>query len=215
MGANEAYNLEMMNYSEHIGYVFGAELQFRLASAVRLATTMGQQPLDLPVEWSHGKHKVEYKEVALREDQAEIAAAALHHSATYLMAVAMKDAIRAARPDPKNDSNPDVVGAYQIARLIRNAFAHSPFNPIWSIDSDCRDRAFAVTDIIALDATGLQGAAFDWRHYGGPLALLRLSQFVRFEILGDTSTKPSDRVVPDPSQVYYQQGSLILRKIGD
>ena len=72
-----------------------------------------------------------------------------------------------------------------------------------------------VGDIIALDTTGLQGTPFDWRHYGGPLALLRLCQFVRFEILGDTSTRPSNRMVDDPKISYYQQGNLIFRKLDD
>src|SRR5436309_958401 len=83
----------------HIDLLFTAELQFRLASAVRLAVTMDNQPLDLPVEWSHGKHNVNYKEVTLRKDQADFAAWNMHRSATFLMAVAMKDAIKAAVPD--------------------------------------------------------------------------------------------------------------------
>jgi class 3 adenylate cyclase len=43
------------------------------------------------------------------------------------MAVAMKDAILAVVPDPKTFTDADVRAAYQIARLIRNAFAHAPF----------------------------------------------------------------------------------------
>lgn len=54
----------MTDTDTHIGLLFAAELQFRLASAARLAVTMGSQPLDLPMEWSHGKHKVRYEEVA-------------------------------------------------------------------------------------------------------------------------------------------------------
>lgn len=52
---------------------------------------------------------------------------------------------------------------------------------------------------------------FDWRHYGGPLALLRLSQFVRAEILKDAEA-PSP-VIPMPQEVYMQQGNLILKKV--
>lgn len=197
----------------HIGLLFAAELQFRLASAVRLASTMGNQPLDLPMEWSHGKHKVRYEEVALRQDQGDFAACVMQRSATYLMAVAVKDAIRIAVNDPKNSADPNVKGAYQISRLIRNAFAHSPFAPVWSIDPDCRSRRFEVANIISLDTTDLQGAPFDWRHYGGPLALLRMCRFVRFEILKDT--KRARQIVPLPRDIYYQQGNLILKRIGD
>ena len=195
----------------HIDLLFTAELQFRLASAVRLAVTMGNQPLDLPQEWSHGKHKVTYSEVALRQDQADFAAWSMHRSATFLMAVAIKDAIKAAVPDPKNVTDSDVQAAYQISRLIRNAFAHSPFNPVWSIDPDCRNRVFEVSGVVSLDTTDLQGVAFNWRPYGGPLAMLRLCRYVRFEILKDP--KRTRETIPISKNIYYQQGSLILEQI--
>jgi hypothetical protein len=134
----------MSDRQRHVGQLFTAELQFRLASAVRLAVTGKQQPLDLPIEWTHGQHRVRYEEIALRQDQADYAAFFLHRSATYLMAVAMKDAIRAVAPDPKASLDANLRAAYQIARLIRNAFAHGPFSPTWSIDNDCRDTIFAI-----------------------------------------------------------------------
>jgi hypothetical protein len=125
----------------------------------------------------------------------------------------MKDAIRAVVPDPKASTDAAVRSAYQIARLIRNAFAHAPFSPTWSIDPDCRDKVFAVPDVITLDTTGLHGAAFDWRHYGGPLALFRLCRFVRIEILQDEATPR--KVVPIPGAVIHQIGDLILTKVDE
>ncbi len=203
----------MSDRETHIQNLFTAELQFRLASAVRLAVTGNRQPLDLPMEWTHGQHRVRYEEIALRQDQADYAACFLHRSTTYLMAVAMKDAIRAVVPDPKSSSDSNVRAAYQIARLIRNAFAHAPFSPTWSIDPDCRGTTFAVADLIALDTTGLHGTTFDWRHYGGLLALFRLCRFVRTEILKDQA--PARKVVPIPGRVIYQQGDLILEKVDE
>ncbi len=201
----------MIDVAIHIDLLFTAELQFRLASAVRLAVTMDNQPLDLPVEWSHGKHNVNYKEVTLRKDQADFTAWNMHRSATFLMAVAMKDAIKTAVPDPRNATNSDVQAAYEISRLIRNAFAHSPFNPVWSIDPYCRNRVFEVRDVVSLDTTDLQGVAFNWRPYGGPLAMLRLCRYVRFEILKDP--KRTKRIIPIAKNIYYQQGSLILEQV--
>lgn len=58
----------MSEIEKHIEHLFAAELQFRLASAVRLATTLKTQPLDLPMEWTHGEHRVKYGEIALRQD---------------------------------------------------------------------------------------------------------------------------------------------------
>ena len=203
----------MSEREKHIGQLFTAELQFRFASAVRLATTLKVQPLDLPIEWTHGQHRVKYEEIALRPDQAEYAATFLHRSSTFLMAVAMKDVIRAVVPDPKNSIDPHVQAAYQIARLVRNAFAHAPFSPTWSIDPDCRAKIFAVADIITLDTTNLHGTAFDWHHYGGPLALFRLCRFVRLQILKDQPTPP--KLVPIPGSAIYQQGDLILKKVDE
>jgi hypothetical protein len=201
----------MTEREDHIGRLFTAELQFRLASAVRLATTQNVQPLDIPLEWKHGGQSVKYAEMALRQDQADYAAFFLHRSATYLMAVAVKDAIGATVSDPKASSDIKVRDAYQIGRLLRNAFAHAPFSPTWRIDDDCKNRTFVVPDVISLDTTGLHGTAFDWRHYGGPLALLRLCQFVRTEILGDAPTPR--RVIPIPQSVVCQIGDLVLVKV--
>jgi hypothetical protein len=182
-----------------------------LATAVRLAVTGNRQPLDLPMEWTHGQHRVHYEEIALRQDQADYAAAFLHRSTTYLMAVAMKDAVRVAAPNPKASPFPDVRDAYQIARLIRNAFAHAPFSPTWSIDLDCRDTTFAIAGLIELNTTGLHGTPSDWRHYGGPLALFRLCRFVRTEILKDQP--PARKIVPIAGRIIRQQGDLILEEV--
>lgn len=198
----------MPERQKHIDQLFTAELQFRLASAVRLATTLKVQPLDLPMEWTHGQHQVKYEEIALRPDQADYAACFLHRSGTFLMAVAMKDAIRAVVSDPKSSTDLNVRAAYQVARLIRNAFAHAPFSPTWSIDLDCRDKVFAIPNVITIDTTGLHGTSFDWHHYGGPLALFRLCRFVRTQILKDHPTPR--KLVPVPDKVIYQQGNLIL-----
>lgn len=124
------------------------------------------------------------------------------------MAAQIREAIIDAVPNAKQHHDPEIQAAYQIARLIRNAFAHHPLYPTWSIDEDCRNRTFNVRDIISLDTTPLNSKRLDWRDYGGPLALLRLSQFVRYQILGDNS-KSVRRALP-PSIKYYQQGSLLL-----
>lgn len=203
----------MSEREKHIRQLLTAELQFRLASAVRIATTMEVQPLDLPIEWTHGQHRVTYEEIALRQDQADYAACYLQRSATYLMAVAIKDAIRTVEPDPKNSTDSNIRAAYQIARLIRNAFAHAPFSPTWSIDPDCRNQVFAIPGVIALDTTNIHGIVFDWRHYGGLLAMFRFCRFVRTQILKE-EVAPR-KVVPIPQERYIQQGDLILRKVNE
>ena len=94
---------------------------------------------------------------------------------------------------------------------ICNAFAHSPFAPKWIIDNGLRDTVFTVRDIIEFNTAGLHETPYDWRHYGGLLALYRLCRFVRFEILKDpvTPRKP----FPMPAKVLFQQGDLIMQAI--
>jgi len=229
----------MSDCEKHIQLLSTAGLQFRLASAVRLATTLQVQPLDLPIEWTHGQHCVRYEEIALRQDQADYAAFFLHRSTTFTMAVAIKDAIEVVVPElPKavkkakknidlairkviqavevklwKASDDDVVTAYHIARLIRNAHSHAPFAPIWMVNAELQDKVFAIPDVVSLDTTGLHRSPFDWRHYGGPLAMFRFCSFFRIQILGD---EPSSRkVVPIPRNVISQQGNLILKKIDE
>ncbi len=198
---------------KHLEYLRAAEGQFRLSTAARLALTVGHQPLDLPIQWSHGRHVVNYSEIALSKEEADFAAWNLQRSATFLMASAALEAIRGTIENPKSNHDARVVNAYQIARMIRNAFSHSPFNPVWNIDQDCRDKRFELPNVIHLDCTGLHGKPFDWRHYGGPLAILMLSKFVRRDLLGDT--KEPEQVIPMPQRVYHQQGDLILIKVDE
>lgn len=229
----------MSESERHIQYLYAAEIQFRLASAVRLATSMNRQPLDLPMEWIHGQHRVRYEEIALQQDQADYAAFLLHRSATYTMAVAIKDAIEVVAPGlPKavrkassdivrairdtiqgvkakswTCSDEDVITAYHIARLIRNAYAHAPFTPMWMVHPQLRDSAFAIPDVIQLNTKGLHRTPFDWRHYGGPLAMFRFCRFVRVKVLGDLPTLR--KAVPIPDNEMYQQGDLILQKVDE
>ena len=146
-----------MPLQPQIDALFAAGLQFRLASAVRLASSVGTQPLDLPGEWTHGEHRVRYEEVALREDQGDFAAWCVHRTATYMLAMTAKDAIRVAVQDPKNSPDSRIRSAYQISRLLRNAFAHSSFDPVSSVDADCQNEIFEVPGIIRLDTSGLNG----------------------------------------------------------
>lgn len=221
----------------HIKYLFDAELQFRLASAIRIAVTNGRQPLDFPQIWTHGKHSVDYDEVSLRQDQAEYAAAIIQHSATLTMAIAVKDAIESVIPGlskavKKNGNNiiqavnneiintkdkrwliPDhqVGTVYHVSRLIRNAYAHAPFSPKWMIQDGLDQMIFTIPDVVDFRTHGLNGLDFDWRHYGGLLVLYKLCRFTRFKILNDQYSPREN--IPIPQRILYQQGNLILEQV--
>jgi len=197
---------------QHLNRLKLAEQQFRLACTVNLAVTNDVQTLDVPVIWTFGRHKVSYEDFGLRKDQAEGAASQLEMTATFVIAAAIRDAIVALFENPKSHTDQRVVAAYQISRMIRNAFAHSMIYPRWSIDNDCRDLVFEIADIIKLDTRGLSDQPLDWRHYGGPLAMFQFGRFVRLDLLGD-QIDPNRQKPPYPTVENYQQGRLVMRKI--
>jgi hypothetical protein len=159
------------------------ELQFRLAVVVRNTVLLESFPLTAPILWSYGKHKVSKKEMELTSEEADKAAHYLKQTATYLMAITIIEALKNNFQDLKNNENKNIVAAYQISRLVRNAFAHSPIKPVWRIDKDCQQMEFTIQDVISLKTKELNEQPFNWRDYGGPLAIFKLSQYVRLQLL--------------------------------
>ena len=208
----------MNNADVQIQMLRAAELQFRLACTVWCATTNGTQPLDLPSVWTFGKYSIESHEMALTPEGASFAAQCLERSTTYLLAVQIKEALtewtnHKAREHPQLE----VRFAFEIARLIRNGFAHHPMRPVWNIDEPCESKVYSVDGVITLDTTHLDGRPFEWQDYGGPIALLRLSEFVRTKILGDQGAFGSSRnrdSILNPTSESIRQGAILLNKLG-
>lgn len=206
--------LAMGSKEKCINQIKLAEHQFRLACTVHLAVLNAVQTLDVPLEWTFGKHRVSYQDFGLRSDQAPLAAHALEETAMLVLASAIRDAITVLFPNPKAHTNPQVVAAYQISRIIRNAFAHSVVDPVWSIDADCIDKTFAIDGVISLCTADLHGKRIGWPDYGGPLAIFHFGRFVR-EVLLQDPVDP-DRKKPDhPSIPIYQMGQMIIRKVDE
>lgn len=199
---------------KHLSRLKVAEHQFRLACTVNLATTLGVQTLDVPVVWSYGRHQVSFEEFGLRVDQAEFAASQLEMTATFVIAAAIRDAVLALFTNAKNHHDPNVVCAYQISRIIRNAFSHSMTNPVWSIDADCRNKSYEIGEVIKLDTSVLHAQPVEWRHYGGPLAMFKFGRFVRINLLKD-QMDPNREKPPFPKNEIYQQGRLVIRKMDE
>jgi hypothetical protein len=97
----------------------------------------------------------------------------------------MDRALQDTVPDRFKHPDDGIRSAAWIARLLRNAFAHNPFNPVWMLYSECENKVFEVKDVIRLSTEGLHKKRVVREDYGGPLALLRLSQFIRTRILGE------------------------------
>jgi hypothetical protein len=119
------------------------------------------------------------EELALEKKQEELASTLLAHSATYLLAVQLDKFLDKVVSQALRESDQELASAWRISHLIRNAFAHDPLAPTWDIKQNLRNQLFRVRDIISLDTTELHGKPVLRHHYGGPLALLRLVQYIR------------------------------------
>jgi hypothetical protein len=156
-----------------------AAIHFKLVFGLR-ATRPSVSYLDT---FSFGRHVAHHDELALTPEQEEHAFAALEHCATYITVVQVHTVLEAVHPDPFHIKEPAISAAFQISRLIRNAFAHNPFAPVWKIRSKWEKRVFIVPDVIALSTAGLDGQPLRRKHYGGPLAILRLITYTESVVL--------------------------------
>ncbi len=166
-----------MRYRELLEY---AQLQYKFALAVSTNIQFHKFP-DLVYHdaFAYGPHVFEKEELMLSKEQEQLAAILLVHSATYLCAVQADTVLQATIPDRFKHSDPNIRSASWIARLIRNAFAHNPFAPVWKTYSECENQTYAVENVISLKTSGLDGKPVQRLDYGGPLALLRLLDFVK------------------------------------
>lgn len=138
---------------------------------------------------SHG-HNANSEELQLTEDEESFGSGLFEHVATYTLAVQLDTALGALYSNRFQSADQELRSAAWIARLLRNSFAHNPFAPKWEIYSECKDKQFTVGSLISLDTTTLNGQYVARQHYGGPLALLRLSELVCERLEHDSATKP-------------------------
>jgi hypothetical protein len=203
--------MEKLNH--HLRMLKTAELQFRFAYSAFAASASGLQLLHLPSIWTYGKHTVYKKEIDLTLHEMHYASQHLYDCATYLMAVQIRQAFKELVPNARGHTNSDVRSAYQISRLIRNSFTHNPFHPVWYIDDDCKNQIFIVSNIVDLDTTELNGKPFSWQDYGGLLAILKLSEFVRVNILRDKNSSDTNPVFPDQSKDYESMKDFLNENV--
>jgi len=173
---------------EHIGRpdydairasLYYASIHLKLAFGLR--TTFGfpatRPSLSYLEVFSWGQHVAEHDELVLTREQEEQAFATLGHCATYISVVQVHTALESVHDDPFQIAEADVASAFHISRLIRNAFAHNPFIPVWEVRDAWKNRRFVVPDVITLDTSDLDGKPLRREDYGGPIAILRLIEF--------------------------------------
>jgi hypothetical protein len=134
------------------------------------------------------RHTANADELELTREEESTGSTLLEHVSTYTLAAQVDTALGDLYPNRFESLDQMLQSAAWIARLIRNSFAHNPFAPQWKTYAECENKHFIVGDLISLNTRGLDGKYVHRRHYGGPLALLKLSEFVQERLKHDSST---------------------------
>ena len=104
-----------------------SEIFFKLAFAIHKSIPIKLNYLD---QFSWGKHMVERKNLVLTTKEEKTAIGLLHHIATYIIAVQIDTYLQNKYPNRFNNADSSLKSSALIARLLRNAFSHNPFNPV-------------------------------------------------------------------------------------
>jgi len=170
----------------HRQLILAAQQQYKLSLAVKLHCARNDNnAFEYLGVYAYGMHTADQDELSLTPDQERFASAAFEHSSIYIMAVQIDTALADCFEDRLHSENNDIFNASWIARLIRNSFAHDPFNPVWLTYPECDNTEYIIDNIISLDTTNKNGNSVQRDDYRGPLALFRFAEHVRTEILID------------------------------
>lgn len=157
-----------------------AQIQYKFALAISTTIQSSEFPdLRYNDAFAYGSHTFKKDQLILTREQEHFAAILLEHSATYLCVVQADTVLQGIIPDRFKHPDPNICSASWIARLIRNAFAHNPFAPVWETYPECENQTYIVNDVISLRTRSLNGKPVERLDYGGPLALLCLLDFIK------------------------------------
>jgi hypothetical protein len=133
--------------------------------------------INYPAGMIWGKHYANKKELTLTEEEEKIGQTCLQHCASYLCVLQIDRAFEGLKSRGLVSEDNFFEQACKITSVIRNTFAHNPYDPTWQIKPNDKDKYFKLENIIYLDTKGLEGERVLRDHYGGPLAILRLLEY--------------------------------------
>lgn len=176
-----------MDKTAHIKLLKNAELQYKFALALN-TTYSSKDKKDYPsfqylTYFTFQKHWADENELRLTIDEEKRAAMLVDHCAVHLMANQIDTALKDIIPNRFNHPDQEIQNISVFVNLIRNAFAHNPFAPVWKIDRKCKNKQLIIKNNQFMNTKGLHGKPMRRSDYGGPLALLWLSKYIREHLL--------------------------------
>lgn len=166
-------------------YLVGSPISFKL-------------PVELPEPPSitvWGSQSLTADDLRLEPEVFAFCGTILERLAYRLLAMELDSALSQAfaHQDRLNHSDPFIRDASVVIRVIRNAVAHNVFSPVWKVDRKLRNKVIAIAGVLRFDTTNLHGNVLRRFDFGGPIALLRLSELVVARLVqAESSVAASD-----------------------
>ena len=164
-----------------------AEQVLKLVVAVRTRALLAKTNPALPTlssgeaPGSKGKPSPDTNNMVLSKEEEDEASATLENSAVYLAACQMDSVLEAKLPNRFEHDDHDIRSVCSIIRLLKVSFAESPFKPVWKFPDEWKGRLLEF-EKVSLFPPELDGRPVRRRDYGGPLALLRLLEFMQVKV---------------------------------
>lgn len=160
-----------------------AEIQYKYTHALNIAYSVNESKPKLVYTdiFVWGKYTVHKADLQLNEEQEHQGVMLSSYAAKYLLCVQIDTILSELFGKERfKHTDEDIRAVSSITRLIRNAFTHNPFAPVWLIDRDSMNKIFHVKAIdLKLDTHGKHNRSLERSDYGGPLALLKISSLVK------------------------------------
>ena len=154
---------------------------FRFAYSIGTPISVGLI-LDLPIPgpFAWGQHTLKPEEFNLEPKVMALCGTILDRLAYRLLAMELDSALTQAfsGKDRLNHEDSFIRNASVVLRLVRNAVAHNVFDPVWKIDRNLRNRRITIEGVLTFDSSDLHNQPLNRFDFGGPIALLRLSELI-------------------------------------
>jgi hypothetical protein len=168
-----------------------AELNYKFAIGISAAIVSSPTTISESLgSFSWGSYRLEASELELSKADELRGASIAEHVATFALMLQLDRVLQDGVPNRFSAADDMLRGASRIANLIRNAFAHDPFNPVWLIDRKLVGQVFDFSGLIVLDTGRLRGHPVRRRDFGGPIALLRMTQYCRAVLACEQTDDP-------------------------
>ncbi len=170
------------NKLEYLELIKLAERQYKFSVAVGSLALFNDEEIQnhLPTSMVWGSHSYTGVEFELKNEEMKECSVLMQNSAMYILVVQIDKFLEIFCKDRYKHSEHGIKNASILIRQIRNSFAHDPIYPKWDVKQpEAKGKRIEIPNIMEIDFSLVDGKIISRYDFGGPLAILRLSEYIR------------------------------------